>query len=228
MRRLTAFSGVADPHRTTAYAEAARGDEGMTRFDCLKAIADKVGDALVVCSAGGATTEWYHLRPSDGNFRSRTLGLVSSIGLGLALALPRRKVIVLDGDGSALMNLCGLPTAALAAPGNLIHIVFDNRVYESSGASITATAGPTDLVAVARAAGFPRAAWANTVAEFSRGVTEALAGNQLTFIGVRVELGRPPALPSITIDDTENKYRFVRHIERLEGRDIFGTSYPDA
>jgi hypothetical protein len=58
-------------------------------------------------------------------------------------------------------------------------------------------------------------------------VTDALAGSQLTFIGVRVELGRPD-LPPIDVDDVENKYRFVRHIERLEGRQIFGTSYPDA
>ena len=102
----------------------------MKRFDCLKAIAGKVGDALVVGSAGGATVEWYHLHPSEGNFRSRTLGLASSIGLGIALSLPQRKVIVLDGDGSLLINLCGLPTAAWAAPPNLIHIVFDNQVYE--------------------------------------------------------------------------------------------------
>lgn len=199
----------------------------MKRLDCLKAISDKVGDALVVCSAGGATTEWYHVHPSEGNFRSRTLGLVSSIGLGLALALPHRKVIVLDGDGSALMNLCGLPTAAFAAPGNLIHIVFDNQVYESSAASITATAGPTDLVAVARGAGFPRALWANSVDEFLRAVTQALAGNELTFIGVRVEHGRTD-LPPIVIDDTENKYRFMRHLERLEGHPIFGPGYPEA
>lgn len=198
----------------------------MKRFDCLQAICDKVGDALVVTSAGGATTEWYHLRPSDGNMRSRTLGLVSSIGLGLALSLPHRKVIVLDGDGSALMNLCGLPTAALAAPGNLIHIVFDNHVYESSGSSVTATAGPADLVAVARAAGFPRALWANTVTEFAHAVTEALAGNELTFIGARVEVGTA-RVPSPDVDDVENKYRFVRHIERLEHRQIFGQSYPD-
>lgn len=199
----------------------------MKRLDCLKAISDKVGDALVVCSAGGATTEWYHVHPSEGNFRSRTLGLVSSIGLGLALALPHRKVIVLDGDGSALMNLCGLPTAAFAAPGNLIHIVFDNQVYESSAASITATAGPTDLVAVARGAGFPRALWANSVDEFLRAVTQALAGNELTFIGVRVEHGRTDP-PPIVIDDTENKYRFMRHLERLEGHPIFGPGYPEA
>ncbi len=105
----------------------------MKRIDCLKAIAGKVGDALVVGTAGGATVEWYHLHPSEGNFRSRTLGLASSIGLGIALGLPGRKVIVLDGDGSLLMNLCGLPTMAWAAPRNLIHVVFDNGVYEFVG-----------------------------------------------------------------------------------------------
>ena len=199
----------------------------MKRLDCLKAIAGKVGDALVVGSAGGATVEWYHLHPSEGNFRSRTLGLASSIGLGIALSLPRRKVIVLDGDGSLLMNLCGLPTAAWAAPPNLIHIVFDNQVYESSGSSPTATAGPTDLVAVAKAAGFPRALWVDDVDAFAAAVAAALAGHELAFIGAKVEHGIVPGIPSPTMDDAENKYRFMRHIEKLEGRKIFGSGYPD-
>ena len=199
----------------------------MKRIDCIKAIAGKVGDALVVTGAGGATVEWYHFHPSEGNIRSRTLGLASSIGLGIALGLPNRKVIVLDGDGALLMNLCGLPTAAFAAPKNLIHIVFDNKVYESSGSSVTATAGRTDLVGIARAAGFPKALWASTVEEFARAVTEALSGNELTFIGAKVEHGIVPGIPSPTMDDAENKYRFMHHIERLEGRKIFGTAYPD-
>jgi sulfopyruvate decarboxylase subunit beta len=171
--------------------------------------------------------EWYHLHPSEGNFRSRTLGLASSIGLGIALSLPHRKVIVLDGDGSLLMNLCGLPTAAWAAPPNLIHIVFDNEVYESSGSSPTATAGPADLVALAKAAGFPRALWASDVEGFARAVSEALAGHELTFIGVKVEPGLIPGIPSPTTDDSENKYRFMRHLEKLDGRRIFGSGYPD-
>jgi thiamine pyrophosphate-dependent acetolactate synthase large subunit-like protein len=199
----------------------------MKRFDCLKTIAGKVGDALVVGSAGGATVEWYHLHPSEGNFRARTLGSASSIGLGIALGLPHRKVIVLDGDGSLLMNLCGLPTAAWMAPRNLIHIVFDNAVYESSGSSPTATSGRTDLVAVAKAAGFPRAQWATDVEGFAGAVKEALAGNELTFIGAKVEHGIIPGIASPTMDDTENKYRFMRHIEKLEGRKIFGSGYPD-
>lgn len=199
----------------------------MRRFDCLKAIADKVGDALVVGSAGGATVEWYHLRPSEGNIRSRTLGLASSIALGIALGLPHRKVIVLDGDGSLLMNLCGLPTTAWAGPKNLIHIVFDNQVYESSGSTVSATSGRTDLVAVARAAGFPKALWAKSVDDFAAAVLAALAGNELTFIGVKVEHGIIPGIPSPTIDDAENKYRFMRHVEKIEGRKIFGSNYPD-
>jgi thiamine pyrophosphate-dependent acetolactate synthase large subunit-like protein len=199
----------------------------VKRYDCLKAIADKVGDALVVASAGGATVEWYHLHPSEGNFRSRTLGLASSIGLGIALGLPHRKVIVLDGDGSLLMNLCGLPTAAWAAPKNLVHIVFDNKVYESSGSSPTATSGPADLVALAKGAGFPRALWTTDVKGFARAVEGALAGDELTFIGAKVEHGIIPGIPSPTIDDTENKYRFMRHVEKLEGRKIFGSGYPE-
>lgn len=199
----------------------------MKRIDCLKAIAGKVGDAFVVCSAGGATTEWYHLHPSEGNFRSRTLGLVSSIGLGIALGLPKRKVIVLDGDGSLLMNLCSLPTIAWAAPTNLVHIVFDNQVYESSGSSVTATSGGTDLVAVAKAAGFRNARWAESVEHFAKAVAAALVGDELTFIGAKVVPGIEPGIPSITVDDTENKYRFIRHVEKLENRKIFGSNYPD-
>src|SRR5215467_5048909 len=93
----------------------------MKRFDCLKALAALAGDALVVSSAGATTLEWHALRPSDANFRVRTLGLCSSIALGMALGLPRRRVIALDGDGSLLMNLCSLPTVSRISPRNINH-----------------------------------------------------------------------------------------------------------
>src|SRR5207244_11049134 len=111
----------------------------MRRFDCLKALSGEAKDALVVSSAGATTLEWNALRPGDGNFRVRTLGLCSSIALGMALGLPRRKVIALDGDGSLLMNLCSLPTIARMDPKNLMHVVFDNQVYEASGSGGTGT-----------------------------------------------------------------------------------------
>src|SRR3989337_3839741 len=143
----------------------------MKRFDCLKLIAAEAKDALVVSAAGATTLEWNALRPSDGNFRVRTLGLCSSIALGMALGLPHRRIVALDGDGSLLMNLCSLPTIARMRPKNLLHVVFDNEVYEASGSKKTATASGTDLVEIARAAGIGTARWANSLEDFAQAVS---------------------------------------------------------
>jgi sulfopyruvate decarboxylase subunit beta len=197
----------------------------MKRYDCLIALAADVKDALVVSSAGAMTLEWNALHPSDGNFRVRTLGLCSSIALGMALGLPHRKVVALDGDGSLLMNLCSLPTIARMRPTNLVHIVFDNEVYEASGNKTTATGAGTDLVAIARAAGIKNSRWANTIDEFAKAVAAGLRGNELCFIGAKVSTERT-AVPPFPIDEVENKYRFMRHIEKSEKIEIFRTNLP--
>src|SRR5262245_29420702 len=167
----------------------------MKRFDCLRTIAVAAADALVVTSAGAVTLEWNALRPGDGNFRVRTLGLCSSIALGMALGLPHRKVIALDGDGSLLMNLCSLPTLARMRPKNLVHIVLGNGGYEASGSKNPATATGTDLVGIARAAGIVQARWAYSEDEFSAIVTEALNGQELFFIGAKVTTDRTEVPP---------------------------------
>jgi sulfopyruvate decarboxylase subunit beta len=182
-------------------------------------------DALVVTSAGAMTLEWNALRPSDGNFRVRTLGLCSSIALGMALGLPHRKVIALDGDGSLLMNLCSLPTIARMHPKNLLHIVFDNEVYEASGSKKTATATGTDLVGMARAAGIRQALWANSMDEFAEIVSGALNGEDLYFVGAKVSAERTE-VPPYPVDEVENKYRFIRHVEKTERIEIIKTNLP--
>jgi thiamine pyrophosphate-dependent acetolactate synthase large subunit-like protein len=197
----------------------------MKRFDCLQELAKSAGDALVVTGAGANTVEWNALRPGDGNFRVRTLGLVSSIALGMALGLPKRKVICLDGDGSLLMNLCSLPTIAHRNPPNLLHIVFDNETYEASGTGRTATGYGTDLVGIALAAGIKRASWTRTLEEFARATTSALSGNGLTFIGAKVEIARVE-VPPYPVDEIENKYRFIRHVEKTEKVEILKKSLP--
>jgi sulfopyruvate decarboxylase subunit beta len=197
----------------------------LKRFDCLKAIAAKATDALVVTSAGAVTLEWHALRPSDGNFRVRTLGLCSSIALGMALGLRQRKVIALDGDGSLLMNLCSLPTIARMQPKNLVHIVFDNEVYEASGNKKTATAAGADLVGMARAAGIRQALWTYSVDEFTEVATDALNGHELFFIGAKVTTERVE-VPPYPMDEVENKYRFIRHVEKTEKIDILKTNLP--
>ena len=197
----------------------------MQRFDCLQELAAVVGDALVVSSAGATTLEWNSLRPGNGNFRVRTLGLCSSIALGMALGLPRRKVVALDGDGSLLMNLCSLPTIARMRPKNLTHIVFDNGIYEASGYLKTATASGTDLVGIAMAAGIERAVWASSVEVFAKMAADALKGNDLTLIGAKVETARTK-VPPYPMDEVENKYRFIRHVEATENIAILKTSLP--
>jgi sulfopyruvate decarboxylase subunit beta len=197
----------------------------MKRFDCLKAVAAVAGDALVVSSAGSMTLEWNALHPSDGNFRVRTLGLCSSIALGMALGLPQRKVVALDGDGSLLMNLSSLATIARMKPSNLIHMVFDNEVYEASGSKKTATSAGTDLVGVARAAGIRNSLWANSLEDFGQAVTSAMNGGELCFIGAKVTTERAQVAP-FPIDEVENKYRFIRHVEKTEQIEILNTNLP--
>ena len=194
----------------------------MQRYDYLKAIAGDIGDALVV-AAGWAAREWQALRPGDGNFRPRTLGLASSISLGIALGLPRRKVIAIDGDGAFLMNLCGLPTIAWQNPPNLIHLLFDNQCYEASGATETATISGTDAVGLVKGAGYKHACWVKIPEEFRQEFLSAWKRNELSFIAAKVEQGQP-ALPPIRVDEVENKYRFVRHIEETEKKSILGPS----
>lgn len=197
----------------------------MKRFDCLRALVGAVDDALVVSSAGAMTLEWNSLHPSDGNFRVRTLGLCSSIALGMALGLPRRKIIALDGDGSLLMNLCSLPTSARMGAKNLIHIVFDNEVYEASGKKPTATSTGTDLVGLARAAGIKNALWANSLEDFAKATATALAADELSFIGAKVTSERSDVAP-YPLDEVENKYRFIRHVEKTEHIQILQTNLP--
>ena len=191
----------------------------------MRLIAAQAKDALVVSSAGAMTLEWNALHPGDGNFRVRTLGLCSSIALGMALGLPHRKIIALDGDGSLLMNLCSLPTMARMRPNNLLHIVFDNEVYEASGSKKTATACGTDLVGVARAAGIKNAEWANNLSDFREAVSTGIAKSELSFIGAKVTTERTDVAP-YPIDEVENKYRFIRYVEKTEQIEILKTNLP--
>ncbi|MBI2360240.1 MAG: sulfopyruvate decarboxylase subunit beta [Deltaproteobacteria bacterium] len=192
----------------------------MKRYECLQAIAPMIKDELFVTTAGGATNEWFAVRPSDGNLQVKTLGLCSSIGLGVAIALPRRKVFVFDGDGALWMNFGSLATIGLHQPKNLVHICWDNRQYESSGGEPTvSTAGRIDYAEAARAAGIQSLRHVNTVAELRDAVRYALDHDGPHFIWASIEPGRTQ-VPPLPYDELENKYRFIRYIEETEGVSI--------
>jgi thiamine pyrophosphate-dependent acetolactate synthase large subunit-like protein len=116
-----------------------------------------------------------------------TMGGASTIGLGIALAQPARRVIVVDGDGSLLMQLGSLVTIAGAAPPNFFHFVFENGVYETSGSQPLPAAGRFDLVEMARAAGYPTAARYEDTAAFSADLAELLGQRGPVFVSVCTE-----------------------------------------
>jgi sulfopyruvate decarboxylase subunit beta len=194
----------------------------MKRYECLQAVAEEAADALVISTVGGAAAEWNSIRPSDGNFRCRTLGLVSSIAMGLALTLPKRLIVAIDGDGAVLMNACGLPTLARESPPNLIHLVFDNEIYEASGLRPTATHGGADLIAMAKGAGVKHASWVSSVANFKEEFQRAKQRKAFAMIAAKVEGGLDylnswRRLPAFAYSEVENAYRFMRYIEQTEG-----------
>jgi thiamine pyrophosphate-dependent acetolactate synthase large subunit-like protein len=137
------------------------------------------------------------------------------MGFGLALALPHRRVVVLDSDGGILLNLGVLCTLGNFRPPNLKVFVIDNECYESIGGMPTATAGRTDLAAMAKAAGIEHAETTRTLQEFKDATNRAFADNALYFIVAKVEKGTKE-VPTLYLDGIERKYQFVRYIEETE------------
>src|SRR3954470_18290818 len=124
------------------------------------------------------------------------MGSASSIGLGIALAQPARKVIVMDGDGSLLMQLGSLVTIAGAAPENLYHIVFENGVYATSGGQPLPAEGRLDFEMLARGAGFAHAARFDDASQFKAALPELL--NRRGPVFVTLQIGHEVGVPSGT------------------------------
>ena len=127
----------------------------MKREECLKALARHVTDADIVLPVYSTAFDWIDIRPHPLNYLSHgAMGLASSHGLGLALGRPDKRVIVLDGDGSLLMNIGTLVTAAEAAPKNFFHFVCENGTYEANGGHPIPGRERVDFAGFARAAGY--------------------------------------------------------------------------
>src|ERR671932_2262719 len=153
----------------------------MRRLDALRAVYPQLEQCVVVTIMGAVAVELQSLghRPNF-FYLQHAMGLASSMGLGVALSRPELQVVVLDGDGSILMNLGGLTTLARYRPRNLVHVVFDNESLLSVGGFPTATATGSDIAGIAAAAGVPHTATVRTTDEFAAAVRAALARRELT------------------------------------------------
>jgi len=188
----------------------------MLREDALKTIYPELEERIVVTIMGAVAAELYTLGHRHNFFYlEHAMGLASSMGLGIALVMPEHKVIVLDGDGSLLMNLGSLSTMARYKPGNLVHIVFDNESLLSVGGFPTATSTDTDLAGIARASGVLCVMEANTPESLKAALTEALSGNTLTTIVSKVEAIGPKSF-HMDLPLLENRFQFKRCLEAMQ------------
>ena len=161
----------------------------VERLNHEEAVIAGIGNANFDLIAAGNRPQNFYMLGS--------MGLACPIALGVALAQPKRGVIALEGDGSILMMLGCLATIANARPANLTIIIWDNGIYQITGKQATATGGLTDIVALARGAGFPRSEWVRDEAHFD------------ALIERRFEEGGPLLLAA-KIDDQPGKGQQVR------------------
>lgn len=185
----------------------------MKRIDAMRAVYDELDSCVVVTIMGAVAAELQSIGHQPNFFYlQHAMGLASSMGLGIALSRPDLKVVVFDGDGSLLMNLGGLTTLARYRPKNLVHVVFDNESLLSVGGFPTATSTGSDLAAIAKGAGVPRAMTVTTIDDFTREFSASIAANDLTTLVAKVEAVGPSAYVT-DLSLLENRYQFARFLK---------------
>ena len=169
----------------------------MNRLEATRLLVSLLRDEPVIASLGHPKYDLFAAGDRPQNFYTwGSMGLASSIGLGLAFARSDRRVVVVDGDGSLLMNLGSLATIGWARPENLVVIVWDNQEDGTTGGQPTATAHGADLEAAAQALGIPRTTTTRTEDELRAAIRSALDGPGPAVIVARVDeathTSRPP------------------------------------
>ena len=183
----------------------------INRLQATRYLVQQLTDEPIIASLGNPKFDLFTAQDRPQNFYMwNSMGMASSMGLGLAIARPDVKVIILDGDGALLMNLNSLPTAAARAPVNLIHVIWDNRQFELTGGQPTHTAFHTDLGALARGAGFDQVENVETQEAFEHVFARALQAPGPWIIVALIDseraAGRPPKSP------TYIKHRFMQSL----------------
>ncbi len=160
----------------------------MNRIKLLEVLKRHLTNEIVVSSYSTAT-DWIEINDRPLNYFSHgAMGLCSSHGLGLALARPERKVLVLDGDGSLLMNLGTLVTLAVAAPKNFLHFVLQNGSYEANGGHPIVNQ-QVDFCGIAKSSGFKTTHLISELSDFEAKLPKLLKEDGPAFITLMVEQG---------------------------------------
>ena len=185
----------------------------MKRDEMLKVLARHRTDEIVV-AVYMAAQEWIHICPSELNYTFvGAMGQGSSHALGLALGRPDKRVVVMDGDGSLLMNLGSLVTIANAAPKNLIHCLGENGTYETNGSVPIPRAGSIRFTDLAKAAGYPKTYEFSNLEDWDRELGKILKEDGPIFVDLKIEPGELYPENFRRLYDTEYREKFRRALK---------------
>lgn len=197
-----------------------KNDNRMVREEIIRHIVKAAGEDPIVSTTGKASRELFETRVANGQSHKYdfltvgSMGHSSSIALGVAINKPDQRIWCVDGDGAVLMHMGSMAVIGANKPENLVHVVINNGAHETVGGMPT-VAGTIDLVAVAKACGYPNAVCVRSFEELDKALEEAKARGELTLIeakcsiGAREDLGRP------TTTALENKQNFMEYLKTL-------------
>lgn len=195
----------------------------MLALECFEAMATFWKDQVVVCSLGMSAFGWFNITKSTRPFyMTSSMGLTSSLALGLSVSLPQATVWALDSDGSLTMNLSCLLTAAGEQPPNMTHFVLWNKVYQTIGGHPLTNGGKADLAGIARAAGIEEAVTVSSVADVKRLMQLIAEKPRYRLVILDVEPEERGTMLPLPIEGPEMKYRFARELEQQFGIQVLG------
>ena len=197
--------------------ETVHNEATLDRREVVKAILDRRGDALVVTGLGSSCYDVGVYDHPNTFYLWGAMGAAAMVGLGLALAQPARRVVVITGDGEMLMGVGSLATIGAHKPGNLSIVVMDNELYAETGMQPTHTARGVSLAGMAQAASFTVAETVHTGGELERGIAALYETSGTVLLDVKVSAKRYPM--SIRMRDgahIKNRFR-----ENLLGQKAF-------
>lgn len=192
----------------------------MIREEIIQHIVKASGEDPIVSTTGKASRELFETRVANGQSHKYdfltvgSMGHSSSIALGVAINKPNTRIWCVDGDGAVLMHMGSMAVLGATAPKNMIHIVINNGAHETVGGMPT-VANKIDLVAIARACGYPYAASVDTYEQLDTELEASKLRNELSFIEVKCSIGARNDLGRPTTTAIENKQNFMKYLKQL-------------
>lgn len=197
-----------------------KNENTMVREEIIKHIVTASGEDPIVSTTGKASRELFETRVANGQSHKYdfltvgSMGHSSSIALGVAINKPEQRIWCIDGDGAVLMHMGSMAVLGANKPRNLIHVVINNGAHETVGGMPT-VAGSIDLVAIAKACGYPNAVCVDSFEALDKELDEAKGRKELSLIEVKCSIGARDDLGRPTTTALENKHHFMEYLKTL-------------